>query len=397
MEMEEKNIATVVNELDKELRRVFCKLHENPELSNEEFETTKTLKDLLKRVGINILDLPLKTGLVAEVKGKEDGPVVAIRCDIDALPIDEETNLDYKSKSNGKMHACGHDFHTTSILGAAYLLKEREANLTGTVKILFQPAEETGHGAEQIIGTGVLSDVQAIFGLHTNSDLPVGSIGTKIGPLTAAVDRFEINILGVGAHAAEPDRGIDPIVIAANVVTSLQTIISRNIKAFDQALISITHIESGKTWNVIPKSAYLEGTVRTLNPETRKFIERRIKEVTEGISKSFGAEIEIVWHPGPPATNNTKEWTNISSDVGSQLGFDVIKLNTGLGGEDFAYYQENIPGTFIYIGTGKSYSHHHPKFQVDQEALFGASSYFATLAERALIELSKDSEIITKS
>lgn len=386
--MEEKNVTTVVNDLENNLRTVFCKLHENPELSNEEFETTKTLKALLKKVGINVLDLPLKTGLVAEIKGKEDGPVVAIRCDIDALPIDEETSLDYKSKSSGKMHACGHDFHSTSILGAAYLLKERESTLKGTVKILFQPAEESGHGAEQVIKTGALEDVQAIFGLHSNSDLPVRSIGTRVGALTAAVDRFEINVLGIGVHAAEPDRGIDPIVVGANIVTSLQTIISRNINAFDQGLISITHIEGGKTWNVIPKSTYIEGTVRTLKLETRKFIERRIKEIVHGIGQAFGAEIEMVWHPGPPPTNNTEEWTKFSMDVGNELGFQVEELPTGLGGEDFAYYQQTIPGTFIYIGTGRSYPLHHPKFQIDTKALMGTSSYFAALAERALIKLS---------
>ena len=388
--MTKEKLPIIKDKLGDELSSIFCKLHQNPELSNEEFETTRILKEALVKAGVTVLDLPLKTGLVAEVKGKEDGPVVAIRSDIDALPIYEETSLSYKSVVNGKMHACGHDFHATSILGAAYLLKSRESELAGTVKILFQPAEETAHGAEQVINTGVLSDVQAIFGLHTSSDLPVGTIGTNVGPLTAAVDRFEVTVIGIGAHAAEPERGIDPIVVAANIVTSLQTIISRNISAFDQALISITHIESGKTWNVIPKSAYLEGTVRTLNPETRKLIEKRIKEVIHGIAQSFGAEVEVKWHAGPPATNNTEEWTKISMEVASEIGYVVEKRQTGLGGEDFAYYQEEIPGTFIYIGTGKSYSHHHPKFQVDKSALKGTSEYFAKLAERALLELDKE-------
>lgn len=394
--MEDKKILKVVDNLEDELKKVFCKLHENPELSNEEFETTKMLKSLLKDVDIKVLDLPLKTGAVVEIKGKENGPVVAIRCDIDGLPIDEETQLNYKSKNNGKMHACGHDFHTTSILGAAYLLKEREEELKGTVKILFQPAEETGHGAEQIIKTGVLDDVQAIFGLHTTSNLPVGQIATAVGPLTSAVDRFEINITGVGAHAAEPDKGIDPIVVAANIITSLQTIISRNINPFDQALISVTHIESGKTWNVIPKSAYLEGTVRTLNLKTRKFIEKRIADVVDGAAKTFGAEVEFKWHQGPPATNNDERWVEVATDVGNEEGLEVKIISPGLGGEDFAYYQENILGAFIYVGTGKSYPHHHPKFQIDQDALKGSASYFAALAERALLILSNEDEGINK-
>ncbi|CUH94729.1 putative hydrolase YxeP [Propionispora sp. 2/2-37] len=388
--MENERLLKVMQRLEEELITVYRKFHQLPELSNEEFQTTKTLRELLTAVGIRILDLPLATGLVAEIAGDTKGPVVAIRCDIDALPVQEETGLPYQSLNQGKMHACGHDFHMTVILGAAYLLRQRERALAGTVKIIFQPAEETGHGAEAIMQTGVLSDVQAIFGLHSQPHLPVGTIGTCTGPLTAAVDRFELDIIGVGTHAAEPDKGIDPIVVAAHVVTALQTIVSRNINAFDQGLVSVTHIKSGNTWNVIPQSAFLEGTVRTLKAETRKLIPAKIKQISEGIAASFGARAELRWYPGPPATNNTAKWAKLAAQVGEETGYEVREEIPWLGGEDFAYYQEKMPGAFINVGTGQSYAHHHPKFSIDEAAILHSARYFSRLAEQVLLALEKD-------
>lgn len=382
--------------LEKELKIVFRHLHENPELSNEEIETTKLLRKLLEDRDIKILDLPLKTGLVAEIKGSEEGNVVAIRCDIDGLPIDEETNLAYKSKIKGKMHGCGHDFHSVSILGAAYLLKEREKFLKGTVKILFQPAEETSHGAESVINTGVLSDVDVIFGLHNSSELNVGEIGIKEGALTAAVDRFEIKIKGVGVHAASPHKGNDPIIVAANLINTIQSIISRNINPFDDALISVTHLEAGNTWNVIPTFAYMEGTVRTLNANTREFIKNRLNEITIGTAKTFGMEIEFLWHKGPPETKNDREWTEFSRELGSEMGYKINNVKATLGGEDFAYYEEKIKGSFVWIGTGKSYAHHNPKFEIDESAIIGSAKYFALIAEKALDKLEKNKVNLTK-
>ncbi|NRT78825.1 amidohydrolase [Clostridium beijerinckii] len=385
--MTNKILLSIIENLNDELIEVYRKLHENPELSNEEYKATQLIKDLLKRADIDILDLPLDTGLVAQVKGNPNGPVVAIRCDIDALPIKEETSLCYKSKVDGMMHACGHDFHMAVILGAAYLVKKHQGSLIGTVKFIFQPGEESADGAKKILETGVLDDVDAIFGIHNVSDSEVGIMGIKTGAMTAAVDRFEINITGIGSHAAKPEKGIDPIIIASNIVTSLQTIISRNIGPTEKALLSVTHIEGGNTWNVIPESAYLEGTVRTLDENIRQLIAKRMNEMVSGIAQSFGGSAELIWHSGSPATNNTEEWVEFSTKIGKRSGYDVRRISMGLEGEDFAYYQRKIPGAFIIVGTGKSYAHHHPEYKVDEKAILNSSKYFAQLAEGALKEI----------
>lgn len=382
-----KILLSIIENLNDELIGTYRKLHENPELPNEEFETTKSIMKLLKKVDIEVLDLPLGTGLVAQIKGNPNGPVIAIRCDIDALPIQEETSLLYKSKVNGRMHACGHDFHVAAILGAAYLVKRQQGSLIGTVKFIFQPGEESGDGAEKILATGVLDDVAAIFGVHNVSDAEVGIMGIKTGAMTAAVDRFEIKITGVGSHAAKPERGVDPIIIASNIITSLQTIVSRNVGATEKALLSVTHIEGGNTWNVIPESAYIEGTVRTLNEDIRELIARRMKEIITGIAISFGGSAELIWHAGSPATNNTEEWVEFSTKLGVRAGYNVKKISMGLEGEDFAYYQRKIPGAFIIVGTGLSYAHHHPQYQVDENAILNCAKYFAKLAEGGLKEL----------
>lgn len=385
--MVNKKLLSIIETLNDELIGVYRKLHQYPELPNEEFETTKMIKQLLAEVGIDALNLPLETGLVAEIKGNPNGPVVAIRCDIDALPILEETNLSYKSKIDGRMHACGHDFHTAAILGAAYLIKKYQASLIGTVKFIFQPAEEIGEGAKKIIDTGALEDVDVIFGLHNVPDAEVGIMGIKAGPVTAAVDRFEIKITGVGSHAARPEKGIDPIIIASNIVTSLQTIVSRNISPAENALLSVTHIQGGNTWNVIPESAYLQGTVRTLDEKIRELIPKRMNDIINGIAQSFGGSAELIWHSGSPATNNTEEWAEYSANLGKKVGYNVKPISMGLEGEDFAYYQKKIPGAFIIIGTGLSHAHHHPEYKVDENAILQCAKYFAQLAEGALKEL----------
>ncbi|MDU1006558.1 MAG: amidohydrolase [Clostridium butyricum] len=378
------NLLTILENLEEELIGLFHEFHRYPELSNEEFETTKKIKELLGQVDIEVLDLPLKTGLVAQVKGNPNGPVVAIRCDIDALPIIEETSLSYKSLSNGKMHACGHDFHTAVVLGAAYLVKKYQGSLIGTVKFIFQPGEESGDGAQKILSTGVLDDVDAIFGIHNVSDYEVGVMGLKEGAMTAAVDRFEIKITGVGSHAAKPEKSVDPIIISTNIINALQTIVSRNISPTDKALLSVTHVESGNTWNVIPETAYIEGTVRTLDEHTRELIPERMKALVEGIAKSYGGNAELIWHSGSPATKNDEEWTNFASKLGRIMGYDVKRITMGLEGEDFAYYQKEIPGVFIVVGTGISEAHHHPEYTVDEKAIIKCSRYFSRLAECAL-------------
>ncbi|WP_233970932.1 M20 peptidase aminoacylase family protein [Pectobacterium versatile] len=363
-------------------------LHRHPELSNQEFETTKKIRAVLEKEGIRILDLPLKTGLVAEVGGLQDGPLVVVRSDIDALPIEEESGVEFTSLNKGVMHACGHDFHSSAALGAAILLKKIEPELKGTVRILFQAAEETGLGAPEVIAVGALDDAVAIFGIHNDPTLPVGVIGGKDGALTAGVDRFEIKIAAKGCHAAKPHEGNDPIIILGQLISAVQTIISRTVSSDNNAVVSITQVHSGSTWNVIPDTAYVEGTVRTFNQAARDLIEQRFRQIVAGIASTFGAEIEFLWHAGPPSVINTPEWVEFALNVASDEGFEARRVEASPIGEDFAFYQQKLPGTFMMVGSGGPYALHHPKFRVDDSALFPTAHYLYQVAKQSLEQLS---------
>ncbi|RLM14712.1 hydrolase [Gibbsiella quercinecans] len=359
-------------------------LHRHPELSNQEFQTTADIKAALEKQQIRILDLPLKTGLVAEIGGHQPGAMVVLRADIDALPIEEKSGVDYTSQTPGVMHACGHDFHTSAALGAAMLLKTQEETLAGTVRILFQTAEETGHGAPALIATGALDDAAVIFGIHNDPSLPVGTLGSKDGALTAGVDRFAITLSGTGSHAARPHEGNDPIIIAGQVISALQTLIARNVPSDHNAVVSITQVHSGSTWNVIPDSAWLEGTVRTFNQATRELIERRFRQVLRGIAEAFDAQIDLDWQPGPPSVVNTARWVDFALAQGTASGFEARRVEASPIGEDFAFYQQKLPGAFIMIGSGGPFALHHPEFRVDDRALFPTANYLAQLGAQAL-------------
>lgn len=312
---------------------------------------------------------------------------MALRADIDALPIQEETDLPYTSKIQGKMHACGHDFHTAAMLGAAYLLKEKEASLNGTVRFIFQAAEESGNGACKVVEAGHLKNVQAVFGMHNKPDLPVGTIGIKDGPLMAGVDRFEIEIHGVGTHAAVPDAGVDPIVASSQIVMALQTIVSRNISSSHNAVVSVTNIHSGNTWNVIPEKATLEGTVRTFQAETREKIPALMERIIKGVSDALGVKTEFRFYPGPPAVQNDKVLTNLSVQIAEKMNLNVISPTPSMAGEDFSFYQQETPGSFVFMGTSGTHEWHHPAFTVDEQALPISAEYFSLLAEEALHQL----------
>lgn len=370
--------------LEQKLTGFFEELHMHPELSYEEYETTERIKRELAAAGIEILQIPLKTGVTAIVRGAKPGKTYGLRCDIDALPIEEETDLPYKSKTPGKMHACGHDFHTAAVFGAALLLQERKEELQGTVKILFQPAEESSHGAETVLETGVLSDVTAIFGLHTAAYLPVGTLGIRAGSVMAAVDRFELNITGTGCHGGHPDEGVDTILVAASVIQAFQSIVGRNLNPFHTGVVSVTRINGGNTWNVIPDKVELEGTVRFMEKDDRIFIERRMREIAEHTAAAYGANAELLWYPGPPATVNEKAWSAFAQKVAEESGFEVVPQRNSTGGEDFAFYLEKIPGCFINVGTGVGYPNHHPKFYADEAALTPAAEYLEKLLVEAL-------------
>ncbi|EEL86781.1 amidohydrolase [Bacillus cereus] len=380
-------MAANLEQLTEMLISIRRNLHEHPELSYEEFETTKTIKNWLDEKNITIINSSLETGVIAEISGNSSGPIIAIRADIDALPIQEETNLPYTSKIPGKMHACGHDFHTAAIIGAAYLLKEKESSLSGTVRFIFQPAEESSNGACKVIEAGHLHGVQAIFGMHNKPDLPVGTIGIKDGPLMAGVDRFEIEIHGVGTHAAVPDAGVDPIVASSQIVMALQTIVSRNISSSHNAVVSVTNIHSGNTWNVIPEKATLEGTVRTFQAETREKIPALMERIIKGVSDALGVKTEFRFYPGPPTVHNDKTLTNLSIQIAEQMNLNVISPTPSMAGEDFSFYQQEIPGSFVFMGTSGTHEWHHPAFTVDEQALPISAEYFALLAEKAIHQL----------
>ena len=357
-------------------------LHRNPELSNEEFATTERISGWLSQGGIRLLPLGLKTGVVAEIGQGE--PLIALRADIDALPIDELTEQPWKSQHPGVMHACGHDVHSTVMLGVAHRLKLQESSLPGRVRILFQPAEETFNGARQLIDAGALEGVQAIFGMHNAPDLPLGELRTRPGALYANVDRFIIHLRGKGAHAARPHDGIDTIVIGSQIVTALQALPARMFSSLESVVLSITRFSAGNTWNVLPHSLELEGTVRTHNDSIRAAMPEKIEKLIQGIAAGYGAEAELEWIAGPPALINTPYWADFTLQLAKEGGYHTQIASPQMGGEDFAFYLHHIPGAFVCIGSASHYGLHHPAFDPDESIIEPAVNYFTQLAPRAL-------------
>ena len=357
-------------------------LHMNPELSGEEFATTEFIKEKLKEHNIKIIETNLKNGVVAEI-GQGD-KVVALRADIDALPIEEESGVVYHSKVKGKMHACGHDFHTISLIGAAILLKENEDELKGRVRLIFQPEEEINSGAVKMIEENVLEGVSCIIGFHNKPDIPVGFIGIKEGPLMAGVEQFEVEIRGVGTHAAAPHNGNDPIVTASQIITGLQSIVSRHISPLETAVVSVTKIEAGKTWNIIPDRVKLEGTIRTFSEKVREETKRLFEQIIKNYSAAVNQEAEIKWiSDGSPVDNNEKMAEILKKEISKFA--KVIAPEIMMGGDDFARYQEKVPGLYAFIGTGCPYEWHHPSFLIDDKALPYAINYFIT-GSKAMLE-----------
>ena len=351
-------------------------LHMNPEISNKEFETTKRLNEWLKEFGIPQIPTDLKTGTAARVAGKQQGPTIALRADIDALPIQEESNLPFRSKIDGVSHMCGHDVHTTIALGAAIILQDLSEILPGNVRILFQPAEETEGGAVSLIEAGLLNGVKSIIGLHNSPDIPTGTMGIKEGFFMASVDDFTLTIKGKGGHAAQPERTIDPIVIGSAVVSQLQTIVSRNISAKETAVVSIGSFQAGATNNVIPDHAILKGTVRTSNEEVRQKIYEIFTKVVTNTVTGLGGEVEIDYKFLIPAVVNDAKVTEIARSASiSVVGeANTLLADSTMGGEDFSYYQKEVPGCYVWLGSrneekGITYDLHHPKFMVDEEAI----------------------------
>jgi N-acetylcysteine deacetylase len=367
-------------ELRPRLVDIRRELHQYPELSMAEFETTRRIRRFLQDEGIVILPLDVPVGVVAEVAGERPGPTIALRADIDALPVQEETGLPFASRIDGKMHACGHDFHTAAMLGAAVLLQKHARHLHGRVRFLFQPGEEKGCGANVLIKAGALDGVHAIFGMHNKPDLPVGTIGVKAGPLMASVDGFAITVSGKGGHAAVPQAAIDPIVAASAIVGGLQTAISRSISPFERAVVSVCQFHAGTSWNVIPDTAILEGTVRTFEPHVRKNMPGLLQRIAKGIAAGYGADARLEWFAGTPTVRNDPVTTEVIRAAAEALHLTIVEAQPSTGGEDFAHYQTKVPGTFIWMGTSGTEEWHHPRFTVNEEALVPSAALFALAA-----------------
>ena len=370
--------------LSRQLMESFRYLHSHPETAFEENLTTAHIRSVLEGAGIAIVECGMPTGLVARIDGARPGRTIGLRADIDALPIQEESGLDYASVMPGKMHACGHDFHAAAALGAALLLHARREELSGSVKVIFQPAEEVDGGAGRVVNTGVTDDCTCFLAAHTYPGFPAGTVGIKEGPVMAAVDRFALTIRGRGCHAAQPHKGIDPIVVQAALIQALQTIVSRTLSPFSHSLVSVTHVSAGNTWNVIPETALIEGTVRTLDPEDRARVEKQFRQIVQGVCEAYGASAEIDWQPGSPAVLNDSRLCALARRVALADGLKVDRQEDTLGGEDFSVYLQDKPGVFVRIGTGGDYPAHHPRFTVDPAALCPAACYLADLAQACL-------------
>ena len=361
-------------------------IHAHPELGFKEFATSDLVAQRLEEWGYRVTRGVGQTGVVATLQ-RGPGKSLGIRADMDALPIAETTGLPHASTHAGVMHACGHDFHTSVMLGAAHLLKAREADLPGMVRIFFQPAEETFNGARHLIDAGALDNVAAVFGLHNAPELPTGTFATRAGPFYANVDRFQILITGKGAHAAKPEQGVDTIVTASQIVGALQTLPSRSFSSLESLVVSVTRIEGGNTWNVLPQTVELEGTVRTHSDAVRRQVPDKIRQVIDGVAAALGAQAELRWQPGPPAVINDPHWAAFSKTVAAEAGYRVEEAELQMGGEDFALYLHHVPGVFVSIGSASEFGLHHPRFNPDERALFPAAQYFTLLAERTLQQL----------
>jgi amidohydrolase len=370
-----------------QLIHIRRELHSYPELSMEEYETTRKIRAYLEEQGIRTIPIDLPVGVLAEIEGSGPGPTIALRADLDALPVKEETGLPFASTIDGRMHACGHDFHTAAVLGAAILLQRNSERFHGRVRLIFQPAEEKGTGAMEMIKAGALDGVQAIFGMHNKPELPVGTIGLSPGALMASVDGFGLKVTGKGGHAAIPERAIDPIVAASAIVGSLQTAVSRSISPFDRAVVSVCSFRSGSTWNVIPDDAILEGTIRTFNPTIRERLPQLIERISNGIASAYGAVAELRWHTGIPGVHNDPVMVQRVRQAAEALQLTIVEATPSTGGEDFAYYQTKVPGCFIWMGTSGTEEWHHPMFTLNEEALAPAASLFALTAIHALQSL----------
>ena len=361
--------------------------HAHPELLFEVHRTAGKVAEMLRGFGCDeVVEGIGRTGVVGVIRGRasDSGRVIGLRADMDALPINEATDLDYASNTPGMMHACGHDGHTAMLLGAAKYLAETR-NFNGTAIVVFQPAEEGGAGGLEMCRDGLMErfGIQEIYGLHNAPGLPVGHFAIRPGALLASSDEFEIVVTGKGGHAAEPHKSVDTTLVAAQILISLQTIVSRNIDPLHRVVVTVGAFQTdSEASNVIANQVRMAGTVRTLDAENRAFAEKRIREVAEGTATAMGASVEIKWERGYPVTMNTPDNTVYAADVARSITGDVIdNVDPIMPAEDFSYMLEERPGAYIFVGNGESAMCHHPAYNFNDEAIPFGSSWYSGMIE----------------
>lgn len=384
-------------ELQNELVAIRRDLHQIPEVGGDLPETKAYVMKKLKEMGIPFVEISTDSGLVATIQGGKPGKTIALRADMDALPIKEANEVDYVSKHEGLMHACGHDTHMTMLLGAAKVLNENKENISGTVKLFFQTEEEGSRGAERIIADGHLKGVDAIFGTHIGTiiskDIPAGTVICSPGCCMASFDKFVLKVKGSGCHGSTPEKGVDPINIASHIVINLQEIIAREIAAVKPAVLTIGHMEAGFVYNVIPSEVLIEGTIRALEEDVRQELAKRIGEVAKATAQAFRGDVEyeMIW--GAPPVINDAEMAKLAAEcacevVGSQNVIDHVDA-PNMGGEDFAYYVKEIPGAFMFLSSSNpekhtDVPHHNPHFNVDEDVFWIGSALFVKITEKFL-------------
>jgi hippurate hydrolase len=388
-------IVNRIAEFHPEIREWRRDLHAHPELMFDVHRTAKTVADKLRAFGCDEVVPGIgRTGVVGVIRGRKDAgggraKVIGLRADMDALPIEEATGLPYKSTTPGKMHACGHDGHTAMLLGAAKYLAETR-NFGGTAVVIFQPAEEGGGGGREMVNDGMMDrfGIEEVYGMHNYPGMPIGQFGMRSGPIMAAADYVSIEIEGKGAHAARPHLGIDPILVGSQIVSQLQSIVSRNVDPLESGVVSICVFQAGTTNNVIPQTANLAGTIRSLTDKVRDLLEKRVREIAEGVAALHGASVKLRYTRGYPVTVNHAEQTSFAAGVASEIaGKDRVNdtLPPMMGAEDFSYMLNARPGAFVFVGNGESSAGlHHPAYDFNDEIIPLGSSYWVRLVEKAL-------------
>ena len=388
-------LEVILNEAEKisgeiiELRREF---HAFPELSWEEVKTTSKIREILEDLGYDNIKTGFggtNSGVTAELNGDSPGPCVALRADIDALPLHEENDVPYRSRNEGVMHACGHDAHTAMLLGTARILAGIREHISGKVKLIFQPGEEAGFnsGAETMIREGALEGVDAIGGLHIWSNVPSGEVAFRKGAIMASADVWEVEIHGKGGHGSMPHKAVDPTIAAATIITTVQTVVSRELDPQDTVVVSLGQIEAGTAPNIIPERAVLKGSIRTTSPEVREALPEKIERIMKGICEALRCRGELVYTNIYPVTVNDPDITDTAVRMAEEmLGRECVKeANLVMGSEDFSYYEEKVPGTFFFLGCGNpekgtEEQHHSPRFNVDEDVLYKGAALLAGFA-----------------